>query len=213
MTLVTAHRGGGEVAPRGSWEAYQDSVALGVDLVEVDVRRAPDGEFVCAHDAVTGGEPRLKDVLALAADGAIGCHVDLKESGYEAELVDLVSGYGLPRVWFTTGDDLSVAALRSAGGNALLTLGPDFAGRPLHEVIREAWRAAVPFGRIRRCGARGVAAQFRLAWPGLRWWCGRNGLDVLVWTVNDDRRLRRFSRARGVNAVVTDRPHRALSLR
>jgi glycerophosphoryl diester phosphodiesterase len=116
-------------------------------------------------------------------------------------------------VWFTTDDDASVAALRAAGGEALLTLGPSFAGRPLWAGLRDLWRAAVPFRRLVACDARGAAVQFRLAGPVLRWWCRRRGLAILVWTINDDRRLRHFLRARGVTAVVTDRPHQALSLR
>jgi glycerophosphoryl diester phosphodiesterase len=213
VVLVSAHRGGGEVAARGSWAAYEDAVALGADLIEIDIRRGAGGQLVCAHDEVTDESPLLRDVLALARDAHVGGHIDLKESGYETELVELVRSYGLPYVWFTTGDDASVAALRAAGGEALLTLGPEFAGRPLPAALRDLWRAAVPFSRLKACDARGAAAQFRLAGPVLRWWCRRRGLAVLVWTINDDRRLRHFLRARGVTAVVTDRPRRAIALR
>lgn len=201
------------MAARGSWAAYQDAVALGVELIEVDVRRGASGELVCAHDVPVLDSPLLRDVLALAAEAGVGGHIDLKESGYEAELVELVRSYALPYAWFTTDDDASVAALRAAGGEALLTLGPSFAGRPPLAAIRDLWRAAVPFRRMVACDARGAAAQFRLAGPVLRWWCRRRGLVVLVWTVNDDRRLRHFLRARGVTAVVTDRPRQALGLR
>lgn len=213
MVLVSAHRGGGEAAPRGSREAYADAVTLGVELIEVDVRRGASGELVCAHDDPVDDSPQLRDILALAAKAGVGAHIDLKESGYEAELVDLVDSYRLPRVWFTTDVDASVAAVRAAGGEALLTCGPSFAGKPILAGLRHYWRAAVPYRRIKACDARGAAVQFRLAGPVLRWWCRRRGLAVVVWTVNDDRRLRSFLRARGVTAVVTDRPRRALELR
>lgn len=213
MVLVSAHRGGGEAFARGTWAAYQDAVELGVELIEVDVRRRADGELVCSHELPLGQEPLLREVLALAAAAGVGGHIDVKESGYEVELVELVNSCGLRRVWFTTGEDASVAALRAAGAEALLTLGPSFAGRPFLAAARDLWRAAVPFRRLVACDARGAAAQFRLAGPVLRWWCRRRGLAVLVWTINDDRRLRHFIRARGVTAVVTDRPRRALALR
>ncbi|HVV31021.1 MAG TPA: glycerophosphodiester phosphodiesterase [Mycobacteriales bacterium] len=213
MTLVSAHRGGGEFAPRGSWQAYVAAVGLGVDLIEIDVRKRADGALVCGHDALVGGEPTVQDVLALAAGSEVGAHVDLKEAGYEAELVELTIRTGVSPVYYTTGIDESVAALRAAGAEALLTLGPALRGLSPIAKARALWRVAVPFGRITRCDARGVAAQFRLAGPLLRWWCRRRGLAVLVWTVNDDRRLRYFLHGRSVTAVVTDRPERAMALR
>lgn len=186
----------------GSLTAYRTALEMGADLIEVDVRRQPDGVLVCSHDRAAGGAaPSFADVLALvvAADAAI--HVDVKEPGYEAALVAVVAG-ALPwsRVYFTTGDEAAVSALRSLGAPALLTLG---------SLLRDA----LPFRRIRRCDALGVAVQFRLASPWLRAWCSRRGLAVLVWTVNDDRRLRRLLGTSGVTAVVTDRPGAALALR
>jgi glycerophosphoryl diester phosphodiesterase len=186
---------------------------MGVDLVEIDVRRRPDGTFVCAHDEALDESPLMSEVLGLAAERGVGAHVDLKEAGYEGDLVAFVGSYGLSRVYFTIGDAKSVHTLRTYGVEALLTLGPKFSGRSVWAGVRDLVAASVPFRTIVACDARGVAAQFRLAGPVLRWWCRRRGLAVLVWTVNDDRRLKHFLRARGVTAVVTDRPRRALNLR
>jgi glycerophosphoryl diester phosphodiesterase len=198
-------------------EAYRTALDMGVDLVEVDVHRLSDGTFVCTHDApvdATGdGSPALGDVLELIAEHRAGAHVDLKEVGYEAELVAYVSSYAMHPVYYTVGDADSVRALRDAGAEALLTLGPKFSGRPVWDGLRDLVAASIPFRTIVACDARGVAAQFRLAGPVLRWWCHRRSLAVLVWTINDDRRLKHFLRARGVTAVVTDRPRRALDLR
>jgi glycerophosphoryl diester phosphodiesterase len=213
VTFVSAHRGGDEAAPRGSLEAYRTALEMGVELVEVDIRRRPDGVFVCAHDLVVEESPLLAEVLALVVAHGAGAHVDLKEGGYEADLVAFVHGFDLARAYFTIGDVASVRALRAAGGEALLTLGPAFRGRPVWDGIRDFVGAALPFWRIATCDARGVAAQFRFAGPVLRWWCRRRGLALLVWTVNDDRRLRYFLGMPGVTAVVTDRPRRALDLR
>jgi len=194
-------------------EAYRTALDMGADLVEVDIHRLADGTFVCTHDAPVDGVPVLGDVLDLIAENRAGAHVDLKEFGYEAELVAFVSSYDIHPVYYTVGDAGSVRALRDAGGEALLTLGPKFRGRPLWDGLRDLIAAGIPFRTIVACDARGVAAQFRLAGPVLRWWCRRRAMAVLVWTINDDRRLKHFLRARGVTAVVTDRPRRALDLR
>jgi len=194
-------------------EAYRTALAMGVELIEVDIRRHSDGTFFCAHDVIGDESPLLADVLELASRHGAGAHIDLKETGYEADLVAFVGGFDLDPVYFTVDEVSSVRAIRQAGGEGLLTLGPGFRGRPLWSALRDVFGSAVPFWRIAACDARGVAAQFRYAGPVLRWWCQRQGLVLLVWTVNDDRRLKHFLLAPGVTAVITDRPHRALSLR
>jgi len=48
--LVAAHRGDWRNAPENSLSAIRRAVELGVDIVEVDVRRTRDGRFVIIHD-------------------------------------------------------------------------------------------------------------------------------------------------------------------
>ncbi len=54
--MVAAHRAGGMQAgktiyPENSLAAVEGSIALGAEIVEVDVRRSKDGEFVVMHDS------------------------------------------------------------------------------------------------------------------------------------------------------------------
>lgn len=212
MRLISAHRGGAEGVAGGSWAAYRQAVEAGADLVEVDVRRDAAGQWVCAHDRCEPSSPRLAAVLELCAQHGVGAHVDVKESGAERELVSFVGAYQLPHVLFTTGDTAAVRRLRALGAPALLTVGPSLAGRSWAERARAVGQALLPYRRIRACGAAGVAAQFRFGWWGLRWWCTRRGLPVLVWTVNSEVALRYWLHAPWVSVVVTDRPARALAL-
>lgn len=48
--LVVAHRGAWREAPENSLGAIEAAIAMGCDMVEVDVRRARDGGFVLMHD-------------------------------------------------------------------------------------------------------------------------------------------------------------------
>ncbi|MCC7146797.1 MAG: glycerophosphodiester phosphodiesterase family protein [Phycisphaeraceae bacterium] len=48
--LVAAHRGHCQCAPENSLEAVASSLALGVDILEIDIRRTRDGELVVMHD-------------------------------------------------------------------------------------------------------------------------------------------------------------------
>lgn len=48
--LLSAHRGGVNLAPENTLAAYQHAFAYGVDFVEIDVRETADGVFVSMHD-------------------------------------------------------------------------------------------------------------------------------------------------------------------
>lgn len=229
---VSAHRGGNEVAPEGSFEAYRAAILAGVDLVEVDVRRRSDGTFVCAHDPFVpapsatlqspSGPDRdhnvalddvlLAAVLDLAGAHGVGGHIDVKEAGYEADLVAFVAAR-IAVAYYTTGDPASVERLCAAGGLGLLTVGSGLAGQPWWRVVRLVAGDFFPYRRILACGAQGVAVQFRFCTPWLRAWLRRRRQACLVYTVDGTWSLSRLLRRRGVTAVVTDRPLAALVIR
>ena len=50
MTRVAAHRGGAALWPENSLLAFRNAVALGCDLLELDVHRTADGELAVIHD-------------------------------------------------------------------------------------------------------------------------------------------------------------------
>jgi glycerophosphoryl diester phosphodiesterase len=51
-----AHRGGGSLAPENSLEGIEASIGHGIDMIEVDVRRARDGALVLSHDVALHGD-------------------------------------------------------------------------------------------------------------------------------------------------------------
>ena len=56
-----AHRGGGSLAPENSVEGIGHSLAYGVEMIEVDVRRSSDGVLVLSE--FTGAAAELKEAL------------------------------------------------------------------------------------------------------------------------------------------------------
>lgn len=66
QVLVAAHRGGHLVAPENSIAAIEDAIAIGVDIVEIDVRLTRDGVPILMHDAsvdrTTTGTGKVKDL-------------------------------------------------------------------------------------------------------------------------------------------------------
>lgn len=63
--LVVAHRSDWRSHPENSLPAMRSAIAMGVDVVEVDVRRTKDGQFVIIHDTTldrsTTGRGRVAD--------------------------------------------------------------------------------------------------------------------------------------------------------
>lgn len=64
--VVAAHRGDWRNFPENSLEGYESAIRMGVDIVEIDVRRTVDGHFVICHDATinrtTSGKGRVDEL-------------------------------------------------------------------------------------------------------------------------------------------------------
>ncbi|MEO1245756.1 MAG: glycerophosphodiester phosphodiesterase family protein [Pseudomonadota bacterium] len=63
-TMVVAHRACWQEAPENSLEAIEACIALGVDMVEVDVRQTADGKLVLLHDRTLDRTSDLSGALA-----------------------------------------------------------------------------------------------------------------------------------------------------
>ncbi|MBQ0080265.1 MAG: glycerophosphodiester phosphodiesterase family protein [Alistipes sp.] len=64
--IVAAHRGDWRNFPENSLEGYESAIRMGVDIVEIDVRRTADGELIICHDATinrtTSGKGRVDEL-------------------------------------------------------------------------------------------------------------------------------------------------------
>lgn len=218
--LVVAHRGAWNPAPQNSLSALQRAIDLGCDAIELDVRRTRDGRLVVIHDARLGGRPvsrltlaqvrerlapgqapLLADMLAHAA-GRILVDVELKEDGYVAAAVEAVVGQlGSGQFVITSFRDGVLAQVKRHAPQARtgLLLG----ARRLRDLDRRVQDAGVDF----------VAPHVSLATTTTFAWAAERGLPIWTWTANDPRILRVLTRDCRVEAVITDRPARALAQR
>ena len=251
--LVMAHRGGAGLWPENTAHAFTQAVALGADVLEMDLHGTADGALVIIHDATvertTNGAGRVS-ALSLA------------------ELKRLDAGYR----W--TGDGGRTFPFRGKG-ITVPTLGEVLDAFPrvrLNIDIKQAQPSLVePFCRmLGERGAKGrvtvasfgseTLAEFRRACPGVgtaasreevvalagEWRAGRGGeagkarlprvvqvpetlgghrwltpelvaaahrggVEVHVWTVNDEEGMRRMI-ALGVDGIITDYPDKLLAL-
>lgn len=231
--LVSAHRGGPVIEGQSAADRYRHAIALGVDYVEFDVRKTRDRVTVIFHDDGTasgrsirdvayselteelGGEALTFEELLEVAAGRVGLHLDLKEAGYEAEIVRrALAAAPLDSLVITSGDDV-VRAIKAQFPEvrAGLSLGDELLGVPPWVRVRARLRELFPGRRIERCRADFVAAHHRLAEVNVLRYCARHGLAAWVWTVDDEAMIARFMADERVAAVITNQPELALRLR
>ena len=64
--VVIAHRSDWRHYPENSLAAMEGAIAMGVDMVEIDVQRTADGVLVCCHDSsvdrTTTGKGKVKEL-------------------------------------------------------------------------------------------------------------------------------------------------------
>ena len=231
---LSAHRGGSEVAPEGTYEAYQSALAAGAEYLEFDVRRSRDGILVACHPARIGRYavadlsypelcdlagyqvPPTADLVRLIAAGRARAHIDVKDAACAGPVLEQALGLLPPdSVIVTTRDRATAAGIgrQYPGVHLGLTRGGDMA-----ETASFALRRARQPGRGRlddalAAGASWAVLHQRLARTGLLAECRRRGLGTMVWTVSSDRGLRYWLASPDVDVLVTDRPGRAARLR
>jgi glycerophosphoryl diester phosphodiesterase len=229
--MISAHRGSCGVPGLPAAERYDRAIGLGVDYVEIDVRRTADGLLVNYHDDVTpsgrqvhgrsfadlkaelGSELLTLDEILEVVAGRAGLHVDLKEPGYEAEVVQAILG-GHPENGFivTTGEVESVRTIKEQFKTvrAGLTLGTDMRNVHAWATFRERLSEFFPGARLKRSHADFVAAHQQLARIRLLGYCARRRMAAWVWTVDDEHEIARFMADPRVTTLVTNRPDVAL---
>ncbi|HEY7930693.1 MAG TPA: glycerophosphodiester phosphodiesterase [Acidimicrobiales bacterium] len=223
MSKVFAHRGAHHKARENTLDAFRAALRLGVDGVELDVRRCADGALAVHHDEAAEGRLIAKTPYrelpgyvctleeALAVLNEVEVNVEIKnlphEKGYD-ETGALVAAVGRTvrdagaseRVLVSSFDLATCVEVRQRCADLAV-------GWLLHQqsvfaafdtALEHGFRALHP--HLSSVGAAEVA-RARDA-----------GIDLNVWTVNHRRDLLRFSQW-GVAAVITDEPAVALDLR
>lgn len=197
-------------------------IGLGVDFVELDVRRAADGTFMVAHDEADEHATSYDEVLSRIA-GRAGAHIDLKlvseDGSLEVEAARRATAVlETGAIVVTTESVVGVRAVRDwADAEGLDLLVGLSVGRPVHR-LRWPGRVRVRVTEllspdVRLSRANVVVARHTLARLGMAWLAHRRGLPLLVWTVDGDRSLRYWLRPGRAWMLTTNRPDLALRLR
>ena len=230
--LIDAHRGECGIPGLPAAERYRRAMAMGVDFVEIDVRRTRDGTYVNYHDETTPLRRAISSTSYADLRTELGpqmqtveeafdllmpevrLHIDVKEPGYEGDIVGRTLARFDPSRFVITAEDEPVMRIKDEFPQLQvgLTLGHDMEGAPPWQVARVRLSELFPHRRLQRCHADFVAAHAQLARARVLSYCARRRVPAWVWTVDEEVEIARFLRDPRVAVLITNRPDIALRL-
>ena len=199
-------------------------------MIEFDVRRTKDNLLIVFHDGLIQDKPvhdlvyeemkqiartqgfdipTVEEVLKWSR-GRIKLDAELKEEGYEREIVELLSGYFKEDQFVITSfneSSLKIIKDNYRGIQVGLLLGKFKA--PTWTRISEFF----PMKRCKKARADFLVAHFKLLRFGFLERARRSRKPVFVWTVNDEEMIWKLLNDRRVYAIITDKPDLAVSLK
>ena len=204
--LCIAHRGASFYEPENTLRAFKRAMEMGCDGIELDVRKSKDGKIVVIHDETvdrtTNGKGRVSEMTLeelKKLDAGKGekiplleevlqqvnsplYFVEVKEGGYESEIVNLVRNLGkIDEVVFVSSNQESLKRIGESGGRHL--------GLILTSLVKAKFEYILPhFSLVNRI----TVSQFK-------------GSKIIPWVINDIESLERMI-GLGVDGIVTDKP-------
>ncbi|MEO0840059.1 MAG: glycerophosphodiester phosphodiesterase [Cyanobacteria bacterium J06643_5] len=233
QTLIVAHRGGDLGAVENTIEAFEKSIALSIDMIELDVRKTKDNYLVCYHDPTIDGKslkeldyreilkistekgfkvPLLEDVI-LACSKKIKLDIELKETGYEEKVLSLITRY-LPYSEFVlkSFNYESVTKIKKINPKVTvgLLLGEDQEEFNKFSICRKILEL-FPEYRILKSRLDFVSPHYNLLQLNFVSRMKLLKKKVYVWTVNEEEVFEKLYRMK-IDAVITDKPDKCLQI-
>jgi glycerophosphoryl diester phosphodiesterase len=222
--LIIAHRGASGYMKENTLSAFQKAVELGADMIEFDVRKTGDGKLVIIHDEKIGGrkisELTLEEINNIAKRksykileleealkflwGKIKLDIELKETGYEEEVMDLVLRYFSEEEFIVTSfysEALAKIKNKYPKIKTGLLIGQ---GKP-QKFIRTYLKELFPYLTAKKIKADWLLPNWRFACIPFYITTARLfSLPVIVWTVNRKSGMKIFLKHKNVHGAITD---------
>lgn len=204
------HGGASALVRANTLESFDAALAIGVDMIEFDVRGNARGDLVLAHtrlDLHRPGCPRLDDALRhLSAPQfeRIALNLDLKSPRCGPAVVESLERFGLhERVLVSSQVPSILDRVREL--DERIATGISVGGRASRFCQRWGdWRQTV-LDAIANGRFRSLMAQHGLIDSRLVHAVKERGAEIYAWTVNDHRSIMRLA-ALGVDGIVTSDP-------
>jgi glycerophosphoryl diester phosphodiesterase len=215
--LRIGHRGARAYAPENTLKSFKKALEIGVDAVELDVRKTKDNQLVVIHDAdikrTTNGEglvsaftlmeiqgfdagngekiPTLEELLDFL-DKKVKVFVELKEIGIEEQVLAIVKEKGLEKnVVITSFIEEALKKVRELNGDVETGLIYANYKNPIKAALELKANYLLPLYRFTHTANVEKAHQ--------------NGLKVVVWTINKPEEVKEYAK-KGVDGITSDNP-------
>jgi glycerophosphoryl diester phosphodiesterase len=218
------HKGADHIAPGNTLASFDAALAAGVDMVEFDVLRLADGRLVLAHDLRDAGRPGVLtldeglDHLVTDAYAGVELDVDLKQSGYEREVIEALRARNLvERSLISTMEEESLPVVRAIEPGVRIGWSvPKMRRNPLSNPLTRPLALLGAYEYRRRLAGRvrarlqageidAVMAHFAVVDRRLVRIVKENGGELYVWTVDEPKRIARLERL-GVTGIISNDP-------
>ncbi len=217
VVFKIGHRGAKAYEPENTLTSFKHAIELGVDAVELDVRKTRDNQLVVIHNAdvdkTTNGSgsvneltldemkqlstekdekiPTLGEVLDLVGRQA-KILVELKETGIEGKVLDLIRKKGLmDNVIIVSFHEDALQKIRELDYNVPTGLIYVRHKNPIQAALNLKVHYLLSLYRFTH------SANIKKA--------HENGLKVFVWTINTEEEVAEYKK-KGVDGIASDRP-------
>jgi len=215
--IKVGHRGARAYETENTVRSFRKAVELGVDAVELDVRKTKDQEIVVIHDVdikrTTNGSGLVSDLtlqqirsystekdekiptLAEALDfidKKARVFIELKETGFEEKVLSIVCKKGLVK-------NVVIVSFLEDALRKVRELDPEIETGLIYAKHKNPLKAALEMK------AQWLLAFYKFTHTANVQKAHETGLKVLVWTVNTPEEVAEMKK-KGVDAIASDKP-------
>lgn len=221
--LIFAHRGSTHSSRENTLDAFRAAIDAGADGLELDIHATRDGRLIVHHEDAIGGAviaamtadaarelaraagydvPELAEVVELAR-GRVRLDVEVKASGCEHALVQLLADHGLSAA------DVLITSFNAQIVTKVAELDADV----LTGWLVERRTASDAIDTYFECGADVLVPRHDMVDGDFLKEAEREEVPLLPWTVNDAGSMRWLLRSPTVLGIITDRVAEAVRVR
>ncbi len=215
--LRIGHRGARAYAPENTLSSFRKALEIGVDAVELDVRKTKDDQLVVVHDKdvkrttdseglvselmlkeikgfdAGGGEkiPTLEETLDFL-DKKVKVFIELKEAGIEKQVLSIVHQKELE-------ENVVIVSFLEDALKKVRELNKDIETGLIYAKHKNPLKAALELK------ANYLLALYRFTHTANVEKAHECGLKMIVWTINSPQEAEEYAK-KGVDGIASDKP-------
>ncbi len=221
--LRIGHRGARAYAPENTLKSFKKALEIGVDAIELDVRKTKDNQLVVIHDSdikrTTNGkglvnELTLKEIKGFDAgegekiptlgetldflDKKMKTFVELKEAGIEKQVLSVIHEKKLEK-------NVVIVSFLEDALKKVRELDKDIETGLIYARHKNPLKTALELK------ANYLLAFYRFTHTANVEKAHECGLKVVVWTINNPQEVEEYAK-KGVDGIASDKPDILMSL-